>query len=374
MKFNIASEEERGRTITLYGEFGVKVLEENHPHFNEIAEMLVNGTADDQTIADMIDPGRGIAAEVNTFSDRIVYEDGNIYFDGDLIVKQITRHIVRMIQNGDTNWKNLIRFMENIAANPSEKSRRHLYHWLDERDFQITEDGCFIAYKGVNTDGKSIHAGPGIVDGVHMNGHLPNEIGSTVAIARSYVDDDRGVGCSRGLHVGSYEYARSFGARLLTVKVNPRDVVSVPSDCQNQKVRVCLYKVLDIAPAHRFEGTSYEGDDDWGSDEDESCWRCGEQYDDCCCDHCDVCEEPVSDVCSYCDACDSCCECKFCGKCGEHMYDGDDCTYCDACDQCCTCDEDDECETPRLDNLMSKPSVLDAPEGKAWCEVCKDWE
>jgi hypothetical protein len=44
--------------------------------------------------------------------------------------------------------------------------------------------------------------------------------------------------------VGSFDHAAGYGNTLLEVKVNPRDVVSVPSDTGGAKMRVCRYTVV----------------------------------------------------------------------------------------------------------------------------------
>ena len=64
---------------------------------------------------------------------------------------------------------------------------------------------------------------------------------------RSEVAYDPGEACSVGLHVGNYKFARDYAsAALLEVHVNPRDVVSVPTDAGGHKIRVCRYKVVDL--------------------------------------------------------------------------------------------------------------------------------
>jgi hypothetical protein len=73
-----------------------------------------------------------------------------------------------------------------------------------------------------------------------------NGIGELLEMPRNGVDDDANRGCSKGYHVGSLEYASNFGganAKLLIVRVDPADVVSVPHDCAHQKVRTCRYTV-----------------------------------------------------------------------------------------------------------------------------------
>jgi hypothetical protein len=79
-----------------------------------------------------------------------------------------------------------------------------------------------------------------------MNGHIPNQPGSVISISRSYVQHDPEQGCSTGLHVGTWGYASSFGDVTLKVEINPRDIVSVPTDCGAAKMRVSRYKVIKI--------------------------------------------------------------------------------------------------------------------------------
>lgn len=261
--FYLSSSDHNGqRTAIVFDNAESVSITESHPNYRLIRSALIRHDVTEDEVKRLLSETSDEAvlpnlSKVVQLSERISLRGESLYFDGDLVDKAITRHIVARYREGNDDWTSLVRFMENLAENPSEKSRRHLYHFLTDRNFQITEDGCFIAYKGVRSDGTSSHSGPGIVNGVEMNGHLPNQPGSVLEIARSYVDDDRSVACSRGLHVGTYAYARSFESRLLTVKVNPRDVVSVPSDCRDQKVRVCRYEVLELAPAIAYQGTSY---------------------------------------------------------------------------------------------------------------------
>ena len=149
--------------------------------------------------------------------------------------------------------------MENVAANPNAHSREQLFDWLRDRQFTITTDGCFIAYKGVyerDEDAEddypyqsSWSGGEAIVNGQRFEGAVPNACGATVEMPRASVQHDPTHGCSTGLHVGTYKYAEGYArGALLTVLVNPRDVVSVPTDCNAEKMRVCRYVVFDDEP------------------------------------------------------------------------------------------------------------------------------
>lgn len=85
---------------------------------------------------------------------------------------------------------------------------------------------------------------------VDSSGRIFNGVGETIEVVRRDVDDDRRNHCSHGLHVGSLDYARNFArGAVVVVKVNPKDVVSVPEDYSCQKCRVSSYTVVSV-----FEG------------------------------------------------------------------------------------------------------------------------
>ena len=93
----------------------------------------------------------------------------------------------------------------------------------------LTPDGNFLAYKGVREDYTDWHSGK-----------FSNKVGDVNEMTRNNVCDDANVGCSDGFHAGSYEYAKGYahnGGNLMIVEIDPSDVVSVPHDCDCQKLR-----------------------------------------------------------------------------------------------------------------------------------------
>lgn len=169
----------------------------------------------------------------------------------------IGEHIGRLLEAGDDRgWRALVAFLEKVMSNPSEHSRTQLYDWLRGRPFSITEEGDLVGYKGVESDSEggyqSLHAGPAYRNGEWLEpGKVPNAVGDVIELPRSAVTADSFVGCASGLHVGTYAYAEGYSrdGAMLKVLVNPRDVVSVPTDANAQKVRVCRYKVEAIIEA-----------------------------------------------------------------------------------------------------------------------------
>ena len=103
---------------------------------------------------------------------------------------------------------------------------------------------------------------------------------------RRCVDDNKDNHCSFGLHVGSFDYADSWAGadgRLLLVEFDPADAVSVPTDCDFQKLRVSKYKVIsDITDTRKELDTPvYEANKPiYGSNDDDCC-----DDDDCDCDY-----------------------------------------------------------------------------------------
>jgi hypothetical protein len=142
------------------------------------------------------------------------------------------------------------KFWQNLQDNPSSSSVNELYEFLAYKELPITENGCFLAYKGLESNLWSISGNKetkvvkGVVD---ERGRILNSIGAEIEVKRRDVDDNRDHHCSFGLHVGSLDYARGFAhGAVVVVKVNPKDVVSVPKDYSCQKCRVSAYKVVSV--------------------------------------------------------------------------------------------------------------------------------
>ena len=142
----------------------------------------------------------------------------------------------------------MLRFLENLMENPSKRSVDQLYGFLEVNDLPITEDGCFLAYKMVdrNKDGT-------LTD--HRTHTFDYSVGAEPArMRRNQVDEDPNNTCSSGLHVCAQGYLGEYygGGTTILVKVNPRDVVAVPTDYNNAKMRVCEHvTVCEVKPDTR---------------------------------------------------------------------------------------------------------------------------
>jgi hypothetical protein len=141
--------------------------------------------------------------------------------------------MIAMLQEGFP-IEPMVTFMENLMSNPSRQAVQELYGFLEKNNLPITPDGHFLAYKKVRDDYLDCHSGT-----------MDNSVGKIVEMERNEVDDNRNNTCSAGLHFCGHSYLAHFsGARTVIVKINPRDVVSIPSDYNDAKGRACRYEVV----------------------------------------------------------------------------------------------------------------------------------
>jgi hypothetical protein len=275
-KYTLQNDPETGNDfITLiFSDGDVQVVTSKQPNYQGVFNALFVEHSDEAIVRDLANPAALAGRELTALSERVRYADGTIFFDNDVINSALSRHIVRIIEEGGTadQYGYLVKFMEKLHQNPNPESIESLYSFLELHNIAIMPDGDFIAYKGVNADGTSRHAGTGIVNGKeYKHAHLPNPIRAVVEIPRSLVDADTAHGCSTGLHAGTHRYAKAFAnGLLLTVKINPRDVVSVPKHSNFEKIRTSRYVVLETTE-QEITSTTYSAraDNDFKADKDQ---------------------------------------------------------------------------------------------------------
>ena len=190
---------------------------------------------------------------------QINYDNGKLFFRDDVEIDEATSAVIykQIMKNKTIDKITVENFRKKVNENISPFVREQLLTWIqymglvEGETLTIAPDGDLIGYKGLtkSPNGKmvSIHSGPGIVNGEKFqNARLENEPGNIVEIDRDIVDDDPATGCSSGLHIGTFSYASRFAdTDVVLCKFDPADVVSVPVDCNAQKVRVCKYEVID---------------------------------------------------------------------------------------------------------------------------------
>lgn len=271
LQFTLIGGEDGEQNIVVFVQGAApQVAHSTHPNFEKILEGARSG---DESIVALFDVAATVGQKFQRLSERITTKFGKLFLDNVEVDNALTSQVLRFLDAGVDDWQPLVNFFENVQANPNEHSREQLYNWLSQEDFTITQDGMIVGYKGVRPTDKgfeSINRGTAIVDGVTYTGSIPNHIGAVVEMPRTEVQHDPSVGCHRGLHVGTYDYASGFAqGALLEVHVNPRDVVSVPTDCNWAKVRTCRYVVVDTidAPYTSPLLIDFDPDDGWGDGE-----------------------------------------------------------------------------------------------------------
>jgi hypothetical protein len=168
---------------------------------------------------------------------KLAVKDGQIFYGNEPVHNVVTNRILSFMKDG-LDFKPLLNFLKRLLQNPSKNSVACLYRFMEANELPVTWDGYVVAYKKVTDDYKDFKTGT-----------FDNSVGKTVEMPRQNVVDDPQESCGPGLHVGGLKYARldfmSGQGRIVLVKVDPKDVVSVPVDYSSAKCRTCKYVVTD---------------------------------------------------------------------------------------------------------------------------------
>lgn len=290
--------------VILFDEIGMVPIPKENPLYEKIAKHLLKGLFND--LWDLVDVARHVVKHTNG---NFWVKDGCIFLNGEILPDSLSKRVIAFADQS-LPYEPLIRFWDNLKLNPSEDSKRDLYTFLEHNGIPLTEDGCFIGYKRITEDFKDLRTRT-----------LDYSIGKTASMPREQVDADRHNTCSHGLHVANFNYANNFypNGKLVALKVNPKDVVAVPIEYQNEKMRVCEYTILEEIDGPRKEQLysvtesglapcsvencpcdchkGHEVDeDDFEDEEDEetpTCYECGADVDDDgeLCEECELAKE-----------------------------------------------------------------------------------
>jgi len=219
-------------------------FDKNHHNYNALIRHLKSGNVEH------FEAAYDVASSVEHFCDGYVHvKNGTLNWNGIPMPELFTDRILDMKKEG-FDFDSMLNFMCNLNDNPSDKSILELFDFMQNKNLPITQDGHFLAYKAVRPDFKDIYSGS-----------IDNSVGEVVEVDRSKVDSNRNKHCGAGLHVGAIDYVTSYGGisldnhdnndsdggnQIVICKVNPADVVSVPSDARFQKLRACRYEVVAI--------------------------------------------------------------------------------------------------------------------------------
>ena len=214
-------------------------ISKTHITYQKVLEAIKSEDWD--SLPDIIEPKKVV---LNYGAGNVSIQGETLFWKGKELNTGLSVRMIEMLQEGFP-IEPMVNFMENLYQNPSKRAVTELYGFLEKSNLPITPDGYFLAYKKVRADYTDCHTGK-----------FDNSVGQIVEMERHDVDDNKDNTCSTGLHFCSMSYLSSFGGeRTVIVKINPADVVSIPSDYNDAKGRTCQYEVigeLEVEPQLAF--------------------------------------------------------------------------------------------------------------------------
>jgi hypothetical protein len=263
--------EDKARSISAFIDGKAYSLNSGHANFKAVCQEFNKTKPDYQKLKKLFNVQEALRDYVG--KGKITIESGAVLYNGQPTHNIVANRIMAFMREG-LPYQPLLRFLENLMQNPSARSREETYRFVEALNsdtngtpsITITADGCFLAYKGVDADYYSLTSGKLIpIKGKVKDGRIYNAVGEKIEVERGSVDDNCNRTCSFGLHVGSYKYANDFAGssgKLVVVKVNPKDVVSIPTDASGQKCRTAAYEVVDELPNRGCVNRPYVDDYD----------------------------------------------------------------------------------------------------------------
>lgn len=265
--------------ITVIWEGQPYTVNTDNPNYTGLKNTLLNAEYD--KVGLFLD----IKKQIEDFSHGSIKVVAEKVYYGDYELKGfVIDKLLEFLRSGAKDAQPILNFIENLMFNPSKNSVDQLYTFLSYKSLPLTETGNIIGYKGVGANYYSKHGNKNtivITGTVEENGCILNKVGETIEVARNCVDDNKDNHCSNGLHIGSYDYAKDWAGNdghLMMVEFNPCDAVSVPTDCNFQKLRVSKYKVIGEVPFERIKETEaplnepyYNTDEEIDVDDENDC-------------------------------------------------------------------------------------------------------
>lgn len=199
-------------------------LQSSHPTFKSLVSALKK--KDWARVPKLVSVAQSVVAR--SAGKVALSPDGkSVTFMGKAVDNNLTRFIIKYVTEGK-DVIHLLRFMNNIYANPQHEAVTEFFDWFKNSGLPITDDGCFLAYKSVDDDMKDTHT--------HT---VDNSPGQVIMMPRNVADQNWRTQCSSGFHVCSKQYG-VYGTQQMAVKVNPADVLSA----QGGKLRTVRYEVI----------------------------------------------------------------------------------------------------------------------------------
>lgn len=248
----------QGNNIVVVIDNKSHTINKTHVTYEKVKEAIKAGKWD--LLKDIIEPKKVV---LNYGMGNVSVQGETLFWRGKEMHTALATRMIAMLQEGFP-IEPMVNFMERLMKNPSARAVKELYGFLEAGNMPITPDGCFLAYKKVGGDYYDVHSGTVLnkpyekltaedrevlrtkVFGKKKEVTVEIVAGvTTVSMARNEVNDNKDETCSEGLHFCSEGYLGSFGGeRIVVLKIDPADVVSIPSDYKDTKGRTCKYQVI----------------------------------------------------------------------------------------------------------------------------------
>ena len=171
---------------------------------------------------------------------------GQVSFHGEPLPVPLSNRLSTLFRAGKTGWVAMANFWARLARNPSRQSVSQLGLFMEHGGLPIGPRGYLYAYKAVRADYRDA-----------WSGTFDNRPPAHLYMDRKNVSDNSNKPCDHGFHVGTYQFAKNYGGlsqQLLIVRVDPADVVRVPS-ATTEKMGVCQYWAIGHATTKPMPNT-----------------------------------------------------------------------------------------------------------------------
>ena len=219
-------------TITVYIDGEIASIDDSHANYSSLLDELRKPPEErDLEAIKKFSTIKKMLATVNF--GPVSISEVEVLFEGSPVGSYLAQRMME-IHNDGIDVTPYAAFMVNVMKNPANYIHQELYEWMEKAKLPITPDGHFIAFKKVRDNYRDCHTGK-----------FDNSVGTLLEMDREACDKNRHNHCSSGFHFCSPAYLRNFGGqRVMVVKINPRDVTSIPSDYKFTKGRCCRYEVI----------------------------------------------------------------------------------------------------------------------------------
>ena len=229
------------RSITLVtSDFRVLTATRDNPNWPKIESAIKAN--DELALIDAISMKRSVETFGKT--GRIEIRGNDVYYRGEKLYGEDVSRIFSYLSMGAPQ-ESMIKFLDEKLKNDKPLAVTSLYTFLNNKEMPLTANGTVLGFKGVQQNLYSVHTGsePLISGSRNANGSILNEIGETVWMDMRYVDRDANNSCGPGLHIGSKNYAKGWGPRVMVVEFSPANVGMVPNHAC-EVLRVNKYRVV----------------------------------------------------------------------------------------------------------------------------------